>query len=278
VPPKEVRPMAAAAAKKPTATTEMTLPVPRPPLNFSVDSTDKFADAYYCNSTQDFADMVIHINGVLDVSEYHMSIAQDRMFVSWQRSVKLVCYTKEILAGIMGNAYSPSNHCIIAYDNIAQEIFAKKIRPNNKLIWGAPQVMCIKWKCTGTPTIFKHDYPIDYVAVDLNVRRNRQQNTIIIIKLKKVKERTAVAEVGIRQLDIFGAFSQGSSNLTPPPCNARRGLTREKDTRWTTTPTMAMTTIVTTTAATGEGGGEGEVDAEWEREGRRGRGSPHHSN
>ncbi len=41
MPPKEVR--SKAAAKKPTASTEMILPTPRLPSNFSFSSTDKFA-------------------------------------------------------------------------------------------------------------------------------------------------------------------------------------------------------------------------------------------
>jgi hypothetical protein len=94
----------------------------------------------------------------------------------------------------------------------AQVMFAKKIKYDNTLIWGVPRVVCLKWKCMGTPTIFKRDYPIDNVAVDVNGRRNRQCNTIIIVKLKKAKERTAAAEVNVGQINIFGTFSQGSSN------------------------------------------------------------------
>jgi hypothetical protein len=131
MPPKEVRPKA--TMKKPTATTETTLPTLRLPLNFSVDSTDKFGIAYYCGGTQDLADVVIHVNGVLDVSNYCMSSAQDGMSVSWQHSIKSVCCIKEILAAIMENAYSPSNHCIIIYNNVAQEMFAKKIDPTTSL-------------------------------------------------------------------------------------------------------------------------------------------------
>ncbi len=69
----------------------------------------------------------------------------------------------------------------------------------------------------GTPTMFKCNYPIDYIAVNANGRRNHQRNTIIIIKLKKALERTAAeTEVNIGEIDIFGAFSQGSSNPSPP--------------------------------------------------------------
>jgi hypothetical protein len=129
----------------------------------------------------------------------------------------------------------------------------------------------------GTPTIIKRNYAIAYVPIDSNGRRNHRRIMIIIIKLKKAKERTAEAEVDTGQMDIFGPFSQGSSNLSPPR-NAGRGLRREKvkrekDTRWTRTRTT--TTMMT---ATGEGEGEGEVYAEREGKGRRGRGGSGHSN
>jgi hypothetical protein len=56
MPPKEVR--SAAATKKPTTTTAMTLPIPRPPLNFSINCTHKLAIAYYCEGTQDYAEFL----------------------------------------------------------------------------------------------------------------------------------------------------------------------------------------------------------------------------
>ncbi len=108
-------------------------------------------------------------------------------------------------------------------------MFAKKVRPNNKRIWGTTQVMRIKWECTGTPTIIKCNYAIDYVAVDLNRRRNCQHNTIIIVKLKKTKECTAEVEVDVGKIDMFGLFSQGSSN--PSPLLQCRKRPREKRTQ-----------------------------------------------
>ncbi len=76
----------------------------------------------------------------------------------------------------------------------------------------------LKWECTGTPTIFKCNHPINYVTVDANGRRHCQHNTIIIIKSKKGTERAAAeAEFNVRQMDVFCAFSQESSNPSPPP-------------------------------------------------------------
>ncbi len=48
----------------------------------------------------------------------------------------------------------------------------KKVLPENKQIWGAPQVMRIKWECMGSFSIIKKDYVIDYVIVDKNNQRS----------------------------------------------------------------------------------------------------------
>jgi hypothetical protein len=53
--------------------------------------------------------------------------------------------------------YSEASHRAVAYGNVAQEMHKKKIRPERKLYWGAPQVVRLKWECTDVTTIIKHD-------------------------------------------------------------------------------------------------------------------------
>ena len=48
---------------------------------------------------------------------------------------------------------------------------AEKVLPENKLYWGEPQVVHLKWECTGIPKIFKGDYPIDYIFKDSSGRK-----------------------------------------------------------------------------------------------------------
>ncbi len=87
----------------------------------------------------------------------------------------------------------------------------------------------LKWECTGTPTTFKGDYPIDYLMVGANGRRNRQRNTIIIVKLKKATEHAATeAEVDGGQL-MFLVHSAKGAAIPAPPCVTGRGLTSTTD-------------------------------------------------
>jgi len=185
---------------------------------------------------------MFRINGVLRDTDYRVSVAADRMSVSWQRAIHSVCFSKKILEAILKNGYSASSHCAVAYDDVAQEIQEKKIRPEHKLFVGAPQVVRIKWECTSATTIFKCDYPIEYVVVDSKgSRKNRQCNSVLIIQVKRAKEHVKTeAEVDSGQTSLFGAFSQSSPPSpplrrksprlkTPPPAAAVGGLRVDED-------------------------------------------------
>ena len=119
---------------------------------------------------------------------------------------------------ILKNGYSASSHHAATYDDVAQEMQEKKVRPKHKLFWGALQVVRIKWECTGATAIFKRDYKIDYVNVNSKGRRNRQCNSVLIIQVKRAKEHAAKeAEVNAGQISLFGAFSQSSNVSDGPP-------------------------------------------------------------
>ena len=197
-------------------------PAPKPPVNFSIDSTDKFLVAYHCKGSQDLADVAFHVNGVLHADiDYRVSVAADRNYISWQRAIRTICFSKRILEAILKAECSASSHRTVAYDDVVQEMHEKKILPERKLYWGAPQVVRLKWECTGVTTIIKRDYEIDYVNVDSKGRKNHQCNSVLIVRVKRSKERAEMkAEADAGQISLFGAFSQsshGSSGNPPSP-------------------------------------------------------------
>ncbi len=148
--------------------------------------------------------------------DYHVSVAPDGKSIHYVRAVRKECFTKEVLMSIMGRDYSETNCRVIAYNDVAQEMIENKVLPVSKLYWGEPQVVCLKWECTGTHKIFKGDYAIDYVARDSSGRKNRQRNTIRIVRVKKAKERSAAAaEVAAKEISLFGEFSRGAATTAP---------------------------------------------------------------
>jgi hypothetical protein len=196
-------------------------PAPKPPENFSVNSTDKLLVSYHCKGKQDLADGVFHINGAIRDANYRVGVVADRKSISWQRAIQSVCFKKQILKAILKGGYSASSHRAVAYDDLAQEMQNKKVCPKHKLFWGAPQVVRIKSECTGATTIIKRGYKIDYVNVNSRGRRNRQCNSVLIVQVKRAKEHAETeAKVDAGQISLFGAFSQsshGSSGNPPSP-------------------------------------------------------------
>ena len=123
------------------------------------------------------------------------------------------------MKAILKDGYSPSSHHTIAYDDVAQEMQEKKIRPKHKLYW----VVRLKWECMGATTIIKRDYKINYVNVDLKGRQNRPCNWVLIVQVERSKEHVETeAEVDVAQISLFGAFNQSSHKRSgnppsPPP-------------------------------------------------------------
>jgi hypothetical protein len=133
---------------------------PKPSI-FYINSADMFGVSYFCEGNQDYAKVAFHINGVLRDVDFHVSVAPDGKSVHFVRAVHAVCFSKEVLKSIMGRDYSETSSRVVTYDDVAQKMQAKKVLPENKLYWGGPQVVRLKWECTGTPRIFKGNYPVD---------------------------------------------------------------------------------------------------------------------
>ncbi len=131
----------------------------------------------------------------------------------------------------MGAGYCNSSSCVVAWDTIVLEMIGKKVLPQNELNWGKPQVVRLKWKCTGTATACKkHDCSTEYrVKEKYGGWHDVQCGSTVIITVKKAEEQAkAELEVESGYSDLFGVDngqSQWSNNdpQSPPPrCRKRR--------------------------------------------------------
>jgi len=86
---------------------------------------------------------------VVHDTEYCVTVAADRKSVMLKCGIHSFCFFKKLLKAILGGKYSSSSHRAVAYDDIAQEMQDENVRLKNQLFWGAPQVVRLKWECTG---------------------------------------------------------------------------------------------------------------------------------
>jgi hypothetical protein len=134
----------------------------------------------------------------------------------------------------MGAEYCESSSRVVTWDNTALEMQAKNVRPVNGLFWGEPQVVRLRWKCTGTPTaVNKHDYPTEYRVKDKRGEWHVQCDCIVLVTVRKAEERTqAEFEVVSSYVDLFGIDSSQESQRSddpPSPPPRRRKKRRSED-------------------------------------------------
>ena len=151
--------------------------------------------------------------------EYQVRVAKDGLSVSFVSAISSRSFDKRILREIMGAEYRESSSRVVALDNTALEMQAKNVRPVNGLFWGEPQVVRLRWKCTGTPTaVNKHDYPMEYRVKDKREEWHVQCDCIMLVTIKKVEERTqAELEVVTSYVDLFGIDSSQSQRSDDSP-------------------------------------------------------------
>ncbi len=123
--------------------------------------SDAAVVTYYNDAAIDYAEVKIHVNGVVPKGSCKFTVAADCMSISWQRATDKICFASEHLKAVMKNDYSMSHNRIITYDDVAQKIIGNKVTPDAAgRFWGAPQVIKLKARVMGTPPPRNHFYPI----------------------------------------------------------------------------------------------------------------------
>jgi hypothetical protein len=129
----------------------------------------------------------------------------------------------------MGQHYHKSSTRIIAWDNTVQKMEGKKVYLQNGLYWGKPQVVHLRWKCTGTPiAVNKLNYPRPLAyRVKMRGEWHRQCNCIVLITVQSA-ENCVMSELEVKSsfIDLFGVDSSQSQDdpPTPPPQHRKRKL------------------------------------------------------
>jgi hypothetical protein len=218
------QPAAAAAAaaktsanKKKTASAVVAIPAPaRKIALYYLDTRNTSVVAYYQDDGVGYAEVALYVNGVVPKGTYRFTVAKDRMSVLWQRAIHKRCFDKKLLQGIMKDKYSSSHSHVIAYNNVLQEMHLKRLTPDaSGLYWGAPQVIRLSKKVTGSHIELVHPYP-----TKVKVQGATQYNTLVhcweMLARQRIK---ASAPTHYRVINLFGLQSsqESNDNLQEPP-------------------------------------------------------------
>jgi hypothetical protein len=115
---------------------------------FSIKAEDPLTVFYYATGKHDYAYVVIRVNITMEYGEYEVRVAEDGCLILFVRAICAKSFDKIIVRKIMKDNYHQGSTRVIAWDDTVQ---GKKVHPKDGLYWGMPQVVYLKWKCTGTP-------------------------------------------------------------------------------------------------------------------------------
>ena len=190
-------------------------------------------DNYYADGAYDYADVVFCVNGTMQTGEYQVRVAEDGLSALFVCAILSHSFDKSILRKIMGAEYRESSSRVIAWDDTALEMQVKNVRPVNGLFWGKPQLVRLRWKCTGTPTaVNKHDYPTKYRVKDKRGEWHAQCNCIVLVTIKKAEEQMRTElEVGTSYVNLFGIDSSQNQRSDDPPSPPRQRKKRRSEDR-----------------------------------------------
>ena len=181
----------------------------------------------------DYAEVEVHVNGGLPPGTYRFSLAENGMRISFSRGISAVCFDTRRFWGVMGIKYSESSSCVMAFNNSVQAMYRDKVIPDaGGQYWGAPQVIQLREKCTGTPVI--HTYPY---RTSFKIEGNRQNNTLAHCRVQLAVQRISrSAPTHSRVIDLFDIQSSQEShdrdNRGHPPPPTQRHNKKRKSARY----------------------------------------------
>jgi hypothetical protein len=172
---------------------------------YSLDVRDAAIVVYYNDKGVDYAEVKVHVNGVIPLGTSCFSLAKDGMSVSWQRAMDWRCFSKEHLKVVMQGKFSSSHSHVITYCNVVQGMKQNKVFPNaGGLYCGTPQVIRLNQHCTGTPHKAIYPYHMQHKITDNDGVKHRQYNTLAHCRVQLAEQRyTNVGTTHYSTIDLF---------------------------------------------------------------------------
>jgi hypothetical protein len=201
---------------------------------YSIDVRNVAVVTYYNNTAVDYAEVKICVNGVVPEGSCKFTVAADSMSILWQRATDKICFASEHLKAVMKNDYSMSHNRVIAYHDVAQKMIGNNETPDAAgRFWGAPQVIKLKARVTGTPKESFLPYPTVHMA-EWKGKAHRQFNTLCHCKVQLEKQCfTNMVKAERRTINLFDLPSSQDSNDNPslPPKKRRKKKSRDRQMR-----------------------------------------------
>lgn len=185
--------------------------------SYNVNMLDGWCCVKYLDGEFDFFFIEFHINGVIPEGGYKVVFADDGLSVKFKRAIHILCFAKHHLKSIMGDKYNDAHSLVTAVDVNADQMRKDKVEQSGDYYWGAEQVVHLKERCTGTPTI-KY---VEYYNGN-KVGKYKQYNSVVTCKVQVADQRmNSMKAVSRSVVNLFDIPSSQEDSPPPPPRRRR---------------------------------------------------------
>jgi hypothetical protein len=194
------------------------------PMPYSVTTGDGYIVKYYTHKFKDYVEVEFFVNGVLPQHGYKAELSEDGMSLKWRKGIPDYFFESKRMLIMLGNQYHHNDTCVIAHDNVVQQI-RRGGTENQGLHFASEeqaQIVPLEVRCTGNPRVKETLQKCDKVVVGGNT--HYQFNSIYSCKLQAMEQRSAQKKKAVRSvfLDEVGDLSDDDDSDADDPMNVTR--------------------------------------------------------
>jgi hypothetical protein len=178
--------------------------------SFSMATLDGYMVKKYCQKFADFVDVDFHVAGVLPKHAYKVELSPDGLIMIWRRAIPAYFFESKWMASMLGRNFNPDESCIIAHDEVVQQIWNGGTENNGLHFAPEEDAMMVQLGvvCTGTVRVKETLNKVD--EIEHAGKTHNQYNSIFSCRVKVMKERTVQKKQARRAVldDDIGAISE----------------------------------------------------------------------
>jgi hypothetical protein len=159
---------------------------------FSMKMLDGYMVKPYCQKYTDFVEVDVHVAGVLKEHAYKVDLSTDELRLIWRRAIPDNFFESKRMMNMLKGAYHPDESCVVAHDNVMQQIQKGGAENNGVHFTPEEDAMLIQLGavCTGSVRVKEVLKKVDEVIYSGHT--HFQFNTIYSCKVRVMLVRTTV--------------------------------------------------------------------------------------
>jgi hypothetical protein len=147
---------------------------------FSMKMLDGYMVKPYCQKYTNIVEVDVHVAGVLKEHAYKVDLSTDKLSMIWRCAIPDYFFESKRMMDMLKSVYHPDKLCVVAHDNIMQQIRKGGVENNGVHFTPKEDAMVIQLGvvCTGNVRMKEFLKKVDEVIYGGHTHSNSTQSTV----------------------------------------------------------------------------------------------------